>query len=165
MKSFLSVVVIVILATGFVFSQSKKESGKAFVHIEKFDPSRDAATDIKDAIKEATKTHKRIILDVGGEWCIWCHRLDTLFIKNPNLFNYMNKHFVYVKINYGPKNKNEKVLTNYPKIPGYPHWFVLDSDGKILKSESSGEFEEGKGHSPKKVLAFLKKWSLVKKHS
>ena len=160
MKSFLSILVIVVLSTGFIFSQSKNRPNKTVVTIEKFDPSRDAAKDIKMAEKEAMKTYKRIILDVGGEWCIWCHRLDTLFIKNPVLFNYMKKHFVYVKVNYGPKNKNEKVLSNYPKIPGYPHWFVLDSSGKLLKSESSGEFEEGKGHSPKKVMAFLKEWAL-----
>lgn len=160
MKLFVSILAIVVLSTGCIFSQSKKESDKTVVTIKQFDPSRDAAKDIKDAIKKATKLHKRIILDVGGEWCIWCHRLDTLFIKNPDLFNYMNKHFVYVKVNYGPKNKNEKVLSNYPEIPGYPHWFVLDSDGKLLKSESSGEFEEGKGHSPKKVMAFLKEWTL-----
>ena len=162
MKSILTAIIVLFFSTGFLFSQSKSESNSTEVKIAKFDPSRDAAKDIQNAIKEANKTHRRIILDVGGEWCIWCHRLDTLFIRNPNLFNYMNKHFVYVKVNYGPKNKNEKVLANYPPIPGYPHWFVLNSDGKLLKSESSGEFEEGKGHSPKKVMAFLKEWTIKK---
>jgi thioredoxin-related protein len=160
MKSLLSVIVIVFFSTGFLFSQSEKESDKTAVKIAKFDPTRDAAKDIENAIKEATKTHKRIILDVGGEWCIWCHRLDTLFIKNPDLYKYMNEHFVYVKVNMSPENRNKELLSKYPPIPGYPHWFVLDSDGKILKSESSGEFEEGKGHSPKKVMAFLKEWAI-----
>ena len=165
MKSLLTVILVLLLSTGFIFSQSKKDSDKTIVKIAKFDPSRDAAKDIKDAIKEATKTHRRIILDVGGEWCIWCHRLDTLFIKNPDLYKYLNKHFVYVKVNMSPENRNKELLSKYPPIPGYPHWFVLGSDGKVLKSESSGEFEEGKGHSPKKVMAFLKEWSLEKKHS
>jgi thioredoxin-related protein len=160
MKSLLAVVLIVFFSTGFLFSQGKKESDKTAVKIAKFDPSRNAAKDIENAIKEATKTHKRIILDVGGEWCIWCHRLDTLFIKNPDLFKYMNEHFVYLKVNMSPENRNKEVLSKYPPIPGYPHWFVLDSDGKLLKSESSGEFEEGKGHSPKKVMAFLKEWTI-----
>ena len=160
MKSLLAVVLIVFFSTGFLFSQSKKESDKTAVKIDKFDPSRNAAKDIENAIKEATKTHKRIILDVGGEWCIWCHRLDTLFIKNPDLYKYMNEHFVYLKVNMSPENRNKEVLSKYPPIPGYPHWFVLDSDGKLLKSESSGEFEEGKGHSPKKVMAFLKGWTI-----
>ena len=123
----------------------------------------DAAKDIRDAVKEATKTDKRIILDVGGEWCIWCHRLDTLFIKNPDLYKYMNNHFVYVKVNMSKENRNKELLSKYPPIPGYPHWFVLDSDGKLLKSESSGEFEVGGKHSPRKVMTFLKEWTVKKK--
>jgi thioredoxin-related protein len=160
MKSFFSVILIVFFSTGFLFSQSEKDNDKTVVKIAKFDPARDAAKDIENAIKEATKTHRRIILDVGGEWCIWCHRLDTLFIKNPDLYKYMNEHFVYVKVNMSPENRNKELLSKYPPIPGYPHWFVLDSNGKLIKSESSGEFEEGKGHSPKKVMAFLKKWTI-----
>jgi thioredoxin-related protein len=160
MKSLLSVILIVFFSTGILFSQSEKGSDKTVVKIAKFDPARDAAKDIENAIKEATKTHKRIILDIGGEWCIWCHRLDSLFIKNPDLYKYMNEHFVYVKVNMSPENRNKELLSKYPPIPGYPHWFVLDSDGKLLKSESSGEFEEGKGHSPKKVMAFLKEWTI-----
>lgn len=160
MKSFLTVILVLSFSTGFLFSQSKMKIDKPVVNITKFDPARNAAKDIDNAIKDATKSHKRIILDVGGEWCIWCHRLDTLFIKNPDLYKYMNNHFVYVKVNMSRENRNKEVLSKYPPIPGYPHWFVLDSDGKLLKSESSGEFEEGKGHSPKKVMAFLKEWTI-----
>jgi len=126
----------------------------------KFDPSRDAAKDIDLAILEAKRTNRRILLDVGGEWCIWCHRLDTMFIKNPGLDKYLHDNFVVVKVNVSKGNKNEKVLSRYPKIPGYPHIFILEMNGKLLKSKSSGDFEKGKGHDPKVVFAFLKKWSL-----
>ncbi|MCH7973022.1 MAG: hypothetical protein IH949_03895 [Bacteroidetes bacterium] len=51
-------------------------------------------------------------------------------------------------------------MARYPKFPGFPHFFILDKDGKFLKSKSSGEFEPGKGHDPNKVLTFLMKWSL-----
>src|SRR5436309_3125617 len=92
----------------------------------RFDPKRDADRDIHEAITEAKLTAKRVLLDVGGEWCIWCHRLDTLFATNPDLDEFMHNNFVVVKINYSNENKNEKVLSQYPKIPGYPHLFVLD---------------------------------------
>lgn len=124
-----------------------------------FDPKRDAAKDIREAIAEAGKTHKRVLLDVGGEWCIWCHRLDTLFATNPDLDEYLHKYFVVVKVNYSPENKNEKVLSRYPKVAGYPHLFVLDANGKLLHSQDTGELESGKHHDREKVFAFLKKWS------
>jgi hypothetical protein len=65
-----------------------------------------------------------------------------------------------VKINYSPENKNQKVLRQFPKIPGYPHFFVLDGNGKLLHSQNTGELESGKHHDREKVFAFLRKWAL-----
>jgi thioredoxin-related protein len=126
---------------------------------EKFDPKRDAAKDIADAFTVARKEGKRILLDVGGEWCIWCHRLDKLFQDNKDLADFLRKHYVVVKVNYSPENHNEKVLSNYPKIKGYPHLFVLDEGGKLLHSQDTGELESGKQHDHDKVMNFLKKWA------
>jgi thioredoxin-related protein len=133
-------------------------------HIQKFDPARDAAKDLQVAIRQAKDTHRRILLDVGGEWCIWCHRLDSLYIRNNDLAEYLNKHFVVVKVNVSKENKNEAFLSKYPKVAGYPHLFVLESTGKLLYSQDTGELEYPqnhpvKGHDKKKVFAFLKKWS------
>ena len=64
-----------------------------------------------------------------------------------------------VKVNFSKENENEKVLSAYPKIEGYPHLFVLDSDGKLLHSQDTGALESGKHHDHDKVLAFLKRWA------
>jgi thioredoxin-related protein len=126
---------------------------------DKFDPKRDATKDIAAAVAEAKRTGKRVLLDVGGEWCIWCHRLDTLFAKNPDLNQFLHKNFVVVKVNYSKENKNEALFSKYPEIPGYPHLFVLDSSGRLLCSQDTGELESGKGHDPQKVMAFLETWA------
>ena len=125
----------------------------------KFDPKRDAAKDIRDAITESKQTGKRVLLDIGGEWCVWCHRLDTLFATNPDINEFMHKNFVVVKVNYSKENKNENVLSRYTKVPGYPHLFVLNNDGKLLHSQDTSELESGKSHDRKKVFDFLKKWA------
>ena len=128
--------------------------------VEKFDPSRDAAQDIKNAAVEAKQSNKRVLLDVGGEWCIWCRRLDSLYASHKDLSDFLHGHYVVVKVNYSKENKNEKVLAQYPKIPGFPHLFVLDGDGKLLVSQDTGELEKDKGHDPDKVLAFLQRWAV-----
>jgi thioredoxin-related protein len=126
---------------------------------ERFDPARDAAADIRSAIGEAQRTGKRVLLDVGGEWCVWCRRLDTLFATNASLREFRERHYVTVKVNYSKENKNEVVLAAYPKIPGYPHLFVLDATGKLLHSQDTGALESGKGHDPEKVMTFLRQWA------
>jgi len=124
----------------------------------KFDPKRDAAKDIADAIALAQKNKKRIILDVGGEWCVWCHRLDEFFIENKEAATILKEKYIVVKVNFSPENKNEAVLSKYPAIKGYPHLFVLDKDGKLLHSQDTGLLETGDRHDPAKVIPFLKKW-------
>ncbi len=127
--------------------------------VTRFDPARDAARDINDAVIEAERTGKRILLDVGGDWCIWCRRLDSLFVRRPDLEKFMDANYVVVKVNYSKENKNEMVLSRYPKVAGYPHYFVLASDGSLLHSQDTGALEAGKGHDPEKVMAFLKAWA------
>jgi thioredoxin-related protein len=126
---------------------------------EAFDPQRDANKDIKEAMVEATRSGRRIILDVGGEWCPWCKRLDAFFASNSDVASFMHRNFVVVKVNYSKENKNEAVLSRYPKIPGYPHLFVLDAKGALVHSQDTGLLEEGKGYNKDKIMAFLNEWA------
>ncbi|WP_290663267.1 thioredoxin family protein [Ignavibacterium sp.] len=127
--------------------------------IKKFDPARNPEQDLKNAVEYAQKTNKRILLDVGGEWCIWCHRIDSFVESHTGIKEFLNKNFVVVKVNYSKENKNEKFLSSYPEIPGFPHFFVLDSDGKLLHSQDTGKLEKGNDYDEEKFMEFLKKWA------
>jgi thioredoxin-related protein len=150
---------IVLFSASGAVGQNKSASSSAYVPVTKYDPKRDAEADIRDAVQEAARTGKRVLVDVGGEWCIWCHRLDQFFEQNPKLLEYREQSFVMVKINYSPENENEKLLSRYPKIPGFPHLFVLDEKGKLLHSQDTSELEEGKSYNLDKLFAFLRNWS------
>jgi thiol:disulfide interchange protein len=126
---------------------------------EKFDPARDARKDIDEAIARAQKSQKRILLDVGGEWCVWCHRLDEYFAGNAKLRELREENFIWLKINFSPENENKQVLSAYPEIPGYPHIFVLDENGRLLHSQNTGELEADKSYDLEKMFAFLRKWA------
>lgn len=126
---------------------------------EKFDPARNAAADIKHGLELARKSNKRVILDVGGEWCPWCKKLDKMFKEDEEVSSYLKAHYVVIKVNYSEENQNKEVLSKYPKILGYPHLFVLDKSGKLLHSQDTGLLETGDHHDHDKVMTFLKKWS------
>jgi len=125
-----------------------------------YDPKRDPAVDLKAAIREAKTNGRRILLDVGGEWCSWCHVLHELFTTDKEIRDRLQEGFVVVKVNWSPENENVPFLSSYPEIPGYPHLFVLEGNGTYLWSQNTGEFEKrGNGYDRVKVLAFLKHWS------
>jgi thioredoxin-related protein len=125
----------------------------------KFDPTRNPFNDLKETVAVAKKNDKRIILDVGGEWCIWCHRIDAFINEDSEIKTLLEKNYIILKVNYSKENKNEKFLSQYPKIEGYPHFFVLDKNGKLLHSQNTGELEEDKSYSKEKFITFLNKWA------
>ena len=124
-----------------------------------FDPTRDAAKDLEAAKAEAQKSGRRILLDVGGNWCSWCRLMDKWFTERPTVREARDKAFVVVPVNFSPENKNEAFLAQYPKIDGYPHFFVLDAQGKLVRDQSTGELEDGRGYSEAKMMAFIGAWS------
>ena len=125
-----------------------------------FDPTRDAARDIALAVAEAARTGRRVLIDVGGNWCSWCHEMERYIEAHAELRALRDQNFVTVKVNYSPENKNEAVLTKYPKIPGYPHLYVLDATGALLHSQNTAELEDGKkSYNLEKFTAFLQKWA------
>ncbi len=163
MKKIIPLVFLSLLLT-LACSSEKKPPEKARkikrVYVrEKFDPARNPFEDLRNAVERAQAENKRIILDVGGEWCVWCHRIDKFLHGDKEINDFLEKHYIVLKINFSKENRNEEFLSRYPKINGYPHFFVLDSDGKFLHSQDTGLLEEGKTYSKKKVMEFLRKWA------
>lgn len=124
-----------------------------------FDPARDPVADLETAKVEAKRGGKRILLDVGGEWCSWCHILDDFIAGDSEIRRFRDANYVWVKVNYSEENENQAFLSQFPEIKGYPHLFVLDNDGKLLHSQFTGELEKGKGYDRGKFFDFLKQWA------
>jgi thioredoxin-related protein len=163
MKQFCaSMICVLIVSISFAAIRQNETTSTTlskYVSVTKYDPKRDAGADIRDAVVEAKRSGRNVLVDVGGEWCSWCHTLDRFFDQNKDLREQLDQNFVLVKINYSPENKNEKLLSRYPTIPGFPHLFVLDGNGKLLHSQDTSELEQGKSYNHDKFVAFLKRWS------
>jgi thiol:disulfide interchange protein len=121
----------------------------------KFDAKRDAVADVAQAVARAGAEGKRVIVDVGGEWCTWCHVMEKFIEANEEVRTLIGTDFVWVKVNWSPANKNERLLSAWPKVTGYPHLFVLDAAGKVVRSQPSAELESGKDYDKARMLAFL----------
>ena len=122
------------------------------------DPSL-ARAEIAAALKTAAAGHKRIILDFGGNWCTDCHVLDYYFHDAGNRA-VLEANFILVHVNIGHMDANIDVASRYqiPLDKGVPALAVLDSRGKLLYSQKSGEFEAMRGMQSGAVTSFLNRW-------
>jgi thioredoxin 1 len=122
------------------------------------DPSH-ARADIAAAIKTAEATHRRILLDFGGNWCGDCRVLDLYFHDARNK-PILDANFVLVPINIGMMDANLDVAEKYevPIQKGVPALAVLSEHGKLLYSQKNGEFEAMRRMESSSVTEFLVHW-------
>jgi thioredoxin 1 len=118
-----------------------------------------ARADIADALKTAAATHRRVLLDFGGNWCGDCQVLDLYFHDDRNR-ELLEKNFVLVDINIGMKDTNLDLARQYgvPVDKGVPALAVLSSSGKVLYSQRNGEFEAMRHMESSAVTSFLVQW-------
>ena len=126
------------------------------------DPSQ-AKADLAAALKTAAQTHKRILLDFGGNWCGDCQVLDIYFHNAQNL-PILESNFVLVHVNIGHMDENQDIASQYqvPLEKGVPAIAVLSDRGKLLYSQRGGEFEAMRRMDPSAVTSFLVQWKPVK---
>jgi thioredoxin 1 len=123
-----------------------------------YDDNADAKAEIKQALA-AAKGHKRVLLIFGANWCYDCHVLDIAF-QRPELASVLKQNYEVVHVDVGEYTKNMDLGQQYqvPLKKGVPALAVLDSHGKLLYSQQSGEFEKARSLAPEDLLAFLNRW-------
>lgn len=129
-----------------------------------YNPKLDGQVQIKDAVKQARKEHKNVLLQIGGNWCTWCIAFNKLVTTDKTLDSILKADYIVEHINYSPENKNVATLKSlgFPNRFGFPVFVVLDENGNRIHTQNSSYLEtpDGQvGHDPKKVKGFLLDWS------
>lgn len=126
-----------------------------------YNPTADADKQITDAVTKAKKEKKHVLLQIGGNWCIWCIRFNKFVETDSTLKKALDDNYIVAHINYSPENKNEKTMDKleYPNRFGYPVFVILDANGKRIHTQNSAYLEEDKGYSKNKVAEFFRHWS------
>ena len=128
--------------------------------VDLYDPARDPAQDLKQAVLIAQQENKRILLELGGDWCIWCKYMDEFYATHGDILQFRADHYVLVKVNVSPENENREFLSQFPEAAGYPHIYILESDGTFLHSQDTVDLEDGNvSYVPEVFMAFLQKWA------
>jgi thioredoxin 1 len=126
---------------------------------EKIYPTGDARAQIQQALTEADKSHKNILLVFGADWCYDCHVLEKAFHR-ADVAVVLNPNFQVVDIDIGNGDKNLDLAAQYqvPLNRGVPAIAILDSKGNLLFSQKNGEWERARALGPEDLLALLKQW-------
>lgn len=149
------VMLAMLLIAAFVFSQD-------LAKFKLYKPEEKAEQEIGKAVKEANKDHKHVLIQIGGNWCIWCARFHDFVSTDSKIDSIVKAGYIVYHMNYSKENYNAKLLTKYgyPQRFGFPVFLVLDEDGKLIHTQNSWYLEDGnKSYDRDKVIAFFTDWS------
>jgi thioredoxin 1 len=120
-----------------------------------------ADADIAAGLADAAKTHRRVLVDFGGDWCTDCKVLDV-YMKRPENAAIIAASFVVVHVNVGAKGITENFAVGkrygIPLEKGVPALAVLEADGRLVVAQKAGEFEDMRHMDAQSVNQFLVKW-------
>jgi thiol:disulfide interchange protein len=127
-----------------------------------YNPYADVAKDIAQALIEAKKEKKQVLLQIGGNWCVMCYRFNSVVKTNSVLTQLMESNYVVYHLNYSKENKNLTYLKKlgYPQRFGFPVLVVLDgATGAVLHTQDAGLLQKGNGYDADRIKSFLKNWA------
>ncbi len=151
----------IFIATGFLFfgmisfSQDMKKFNL-------YKPMENASEQISMAVKEAKKSGKHVLIQIGGNWCVWCARFNDFVTNDTSLDSIVNSNYVVYHLNYSKENYNADILKKYsfPQRFGFPVFLILNEKGDLIHTQTSWYLESGKGYDKEKVTAFFTDWGM-----
>lgn len=157
----LTLVVFVVLLMSIMAASSQANTINDLPRFSKvYDDSRDPFKDAVAAINLAKSTNRNVLIEIGGNWCTWCHKMDAFLLENPDIYQTLHKNFVLLKINVSDSNENEAFMKSLPPVLGYPHMYVSTGSGKMLLSKDTAELLSSGNYSRQQWLTFLDKWQV-----
>ncbi|MBI1221238.1 MAG: DUF255 domain-containing protein [Bacteroidetes bacterium] len=83
----------------------------------------------EQALKKAQQENKPIFMDAYTSWCGWCKELDKRTFSDQTLADYMNNHFINVKMDM-ESGEGEKLGSKYD-VSAYPTLLFIHQNGRL----------------------------------
>ncbi|MBL0234775.1 MAG: thioredoxin family protein [Chitinophagaceae bacterium] len=150
-----------ILFTVFIALFATISSAQDMTKFKLYQPEENAEKGIASAVLQAKKENKHVLVQIGGNWCIWCARFHEFVTSDKSIDSLVQANYVVYHLNYSQENKNAELLKKYqfPQRFGFPVFLVLDGKGNLIHTQNSEYLEEGKGYSKNKVMEFFRSWT------
>jgi thioredoxin-related protein len=82
----------------------------------------------ENGMKLAKEEKKDVFIEFYGDWCEFCKKMDEITFRHPVVAEFLDKHFILIKVDEG---KNEKLVKKY-YVRSFPWGYFIDSEGKDI---------------------------------
>jgi len=126
-----------------------------------YDTSADANADVNAAFARAQTSGKRVLIDLGGNWCPDCIILANV-MRLPEVAPFVAANYEVVMVDVGRSNRNLQIPARFGitrRLEGVPFMLVVDPDGKLLNAGNAATLDEAHAMKPQAMVDWLASWT------
>ncbi|HEU0066910.1 MAG TPA: thioredoxin family protein [Sphingomonas sp.] len=127
-----------------------------------YDEAANADAKVAAARARAIKGHKRLLIDLGGNWCLDC-RLLAGVMELPEMRPFVAKHFEVVTVDVGRFDKNLQIPATYgitSRLKGVPAVLIVDPrTNKLLNAGRETALSDARSLTPQALADWLAGWT------
>lgn len=126
-----------------------------------YDESANAQKAVAAARAQARAQHKKLLIDLGGNWCLDC-RLLAGTVETSELKRFVDRHYVLVTVDVGRFDKNLDIPAHYGinyRLQGVPALLVVDPrSDKLLNLHHESALQDARHMTPQALADWLAQW-------
>jgi thiol:disulfide interchange protein len=131
------------------------------VIMQPYNEAANADADVAAAFARAQKSHKRVLIDLGANWCGDCIILAN-FVKLPEMRRFMVAHYEEVSVDVGRFNRNLQIPARFgftKKLEGVPALLIATPDGKLVNGANIFATADARSMTPQAIADYLAKYA------
>jgi thiol-disulfide isomerase/thioredoxin len=122
----------------------------------------DATAQVDRARALARRQGKRLLVDLGGNWCGDCRVLAGT-MELPEVRRWLQRHYVLVMVDVGRFDKNLHIPARYgitERLKGVPSLLVVDPrNDRLLNGGQTAALASARSMSPQGLADYLARWA------
>ena len=121
-----------------------------------YETNPQARASIAEARERAAQRNKRVLIQWGADWCVWCHRLHAFLADDVEVREILGTGYEVVLVDTDTNRALMEEMGVKPR--GLPYLTVLDAAGTTLAAQDTHVFQSASRFDRAKVIPFLKQW-------
>lgn len=125
-----------------------------------YDPTANAKVQLADAQARARRSGKRLLIDLGGNWCPDC-RILAGFMARSEVAAFVAAHYEVVMIDVGHMDRNLDIPRRYGvnNLVGVPSVLIVDRKGRLVDAGHTAALSDARSMTPQALAEWLARWT------
>ena len=126
-----------------------------------YDETANADAVVNGAFARARKSHKRVLIDLGGNWCGDCIILDNV-MQLPEVKSFVDAHYEAVSVDVGRFDRNLEIPARFgitKRLEGVPSVLIATPDGRLVNAGHTAALVDARSMTPQAIADWIAQWA------